>query len=67
MTHQNEAISLWAKIKNYFCAHEFAGKDMKPRDENGNVHWPCRKCGKVFSASYGLEILQQGRCIGEWR
>ena len=55
-----------SKVKQFFCRHEFKGKDMKPRDENGMVIWPCHKCKKVFTAEYGLRILENGKCIGEW-
>lgn len=48
------------------CKHEFKGKDMKPRDENGYVTWNCSKCGKIFVDTCGLNILKNGKCIGEW-
>ena len=48
------------------CQHEFKGKDMQARNEQGIVKWPCHKCGKVFEAEYGLKILENGKCIGEW-
>lgn len=39
---------------------------MQPRDENGNVKWRCSKCNKVFTATYGLAILENGTCDGRW-
>lgn len=54
------------KTRTVFCAHEFSGKDMQYRDDRGLVVWPCCKCGKEFEAKSGLEILQNGKCIGGW-
>ena len=48
------------------CAHEFYGYDMESRDENGNVHWPCSKCKKLFVAECGLDILRHGKAMGGW-
>lgn len=57
----------WTSLLNTpICKHEFKGKDMQPRDHEGIVKWPCYKCGKIFTAPYGLKILEKGRCIGSW-
>lgn len=57
-------MNFFRKILN--CTHEFSGKDLKQRDGNGVVKWACRKCGKVFTAKCGLDILANGKCIGGW-
>lgn len=46
--------------------HVFTGKDMGHRNEAGVLKWPCHRCGKVFEAEYGLKILENGTCTGEW-
>lgn len=47
-------------LKKEFCRHRFAMEDLKlvNADSEGadRVHWPCDKCGKVFSAHCGLDI-----------
>lgn len=48
------------------CKHEFKPKDMQPRNEQGIVKWNCHKCNKMFEAEYGLKILENGKCTGEW-
>lgn len=48
------------------CSHEFKGIDIKPRDSQGVVKWSCCKCGKEFHAECGLDILEHGKCIGQW-
>jgi transposase-like protein len=66
-TEQHTMLAaVFAFLKQKFCKHEFKGKDMEKRDESGIVRWPCHKCKKVFSAEYGLKILENGKCIGEW-
>ena len=57
-------FKLWYKQK--FCKHLFYGKDMIPRNDEGIVKWPCSKCGKMFSAENGLEILKNGKMGGSW-
>ena len=57
---------VFSYLKKKTCEHEFKGKDIQPRDEDGNVSWACCKCGKVFTAECGLDILKNGKCIGEW-
>jgi hypoxanthine-guanine phosphoribosyltransferase len=44
--------------------HKFYLNDLQERDNNGNVTWSCFKCGKVFVAECGLDILKNGRCVG---
>lgn len=56
----------FARQKPRECRHLFIGKDLRPRDKNGIVRWPCCKCKKVFEAECGLDILKNGRCIGIW-
>lgn len=48
------------------CIHEFRGRDIQYRNEQGTVKWPCDKCGKMFEAECGLDILHHGKCIGDW-
>lgn len=48
------------------CKHVFRPCDMQPRDNEGMVTWPCSKCGKVFTEPYGLKILENGTCEGNW-
>ena len=66
----NEDNTLLSVVLSFFktktCKHEFRGKDMQPRDNDGNVSWACYKCGKVFVAECGLDVLKNGKCIGEW-
>lgn len=50
-----------------FCYHEFKGKDMMPRNKQGLVFWSCHKCKKEFQAECGLDILTNGKCIGDWK
>lgn len=58
--------AVFAFFKRKTCKHEFKGKEMQPRDAEGIVRWQCHKCKKVFAAEYGLKILENGKCIGEW-
>lgn len=51
--------------RSLFCSHEFRLRDMKHRDNQGLVKWPCHKCKKLFMAESGLEILHKGKCIGD--
>lgn len=53
-------------LKRRYCAHLFRASDMQPRDENGIVRWECCRCKRVFSATYGLAILENGMCDGRW-
>ena len=39
---------------------------MQFRDKNGMVKWKCCKCNKIFVATCGLEILENGKCTGNW-
>ncbi len=52
-------------MKNWFkkvaCRHTFDLADLESRGSDGNVRWPCAKCGKVYVAHCGLEILSHGR------
>jgi hypothetical protein len=48
------------------CKHLFKANEMQPRDETGNVRWVCSKCGKLFTAHCGLDILAKGTCDGRW-
>ena len=49
----------WFKRKT--CSHKFDYKDLVGRETpNGNVKWPCWKCGKVFEEYCGLEVLTHG-------
>ncbi len=43
--------------------HKFSLNDLKERNSDGNVTWHCFKCGKVFIAECGLDILKNGTCI----
>ena len=58
--------SICKKLGKHFCKHEFIGKDMKLRNEQGYVYWDCCKCRKTFKAESGLDILKNGKCIGGW-
>lgn len=59
-------MSITKKLATYFCRHEFKGRDMKLRDDKGVVRWHCHKCKKTFEAGCGLDILKNGKCIGDW-
>jgi ribosomal protein L37AE/L43A len=58
--------AVFAFFKQRTCKHEFKGKEMQHRDAEGIVRWQCHKCKKVFAAECGLDILKNGKCIGEW-
>ena len=54
----------FAKIlKQMFCRHRFDLDDLISREttDDGLVHWPCWKCGKMFRAEYGLAIFSNGQ------
>jgi len=53
-------------LKKKMCSHLFKAVDMQLRDEHGVVRWPCKRCGKVFEAECGLDILKHGQCDGNW-
>ena len=53
------------KRVSMFCSHEFRFRDLKHRDNQGLVRWPCHKCKKLFIAENGLKILNKGKCIGD--
>ncbi len=36
---------------------------MQPRNQEGNVIWPCCKCGKIYIEECGLDVLNHGKCI----
>ena len=57
-------ILKWFRRK--ICSHLFKAADMQSRDSNGIIHWPCSKCNKMFTAAYGLKILENGKCDGKW-
>jgi hypothetical protein len=49
-------------LKQLLCSHRFDYADLIGRTSlDGNVTWPCWKCKKVFTASYGLRILWHGK------
>jgi hypothetical protein len=50
-------------IKSIICRHKFKIKDMQPRNQEGNVIWPCCKCGKIYIEECGLDVLNHGKCI----
>lgn len=52
-------------FKNKHCKHLFVYEEMQERDKNGNVHWPCHKCNKVFIEPCGLDIIAHGDVIWE--
>jgi hypothetical protein len=47
------------RLRQLFCSHRFDLRDLWPRNETGNVRWPCWKCDKVFKAECGLDILSR--------
>lgn len=46
------------------CKHLFRGPDLRRRDAEGMVSWPCSKCGKMHHMEYGL--LAPGEITGPW-
>ena len=51
-----------SRFKRAFCSHRFDYADLIGRPEpNGNVTWPCFKCGKVFARQCGLDVLNHGK------
>ena len=48
--------------KPVICSHKFDLEDICGRESSGeDVTWVCWKCGKVFHAHCGLDILNHGR------
>jgi hypothetical protein len=46
------------------CAHEFNYmRDMTPRNANGMLACPCLKCGALFMAECGLDLMKHGRLV----
>jgi hypothetical protein len=56
-------MKLISQLKKLICSHKFNLQDLQERDNNGNVTWSCFKCGKVFVAECGLDVLKNGKCI----
>lgn len=56
----------FTKIKQRFCKHVFRGIDLTGRNEDGNIQWPCSKCGKVFIEPYGIAVTTHGKITGPW-
>lgn len=52
-------------LRQRWCRHQFRGVDLTRRDESGLVRWPCGRCGKVFTAPYGLAAAH-GSITGPW-
>ena len=50
-------------FKKSICWHTFDMADLKSRDVDGNVSWACSKCGKIYIAHCGLDILSHGKPI----
>jgi hypothetical protein len=48
------------ELSKSFCRHRFDYIDLWSRDETGDVRWPCWKCGRIFKAECGLDILRHG-------
>ena len=63
MSKQSRFQWLISKLRKVICRHKFNLNDLQERDNNGNVTWSCFKCGKVFVAECGLDILEYGKCI----
>jgi hypothetical protein len=54
--------SIFTWLNQFLCFHRFDYRDLIARKEpDGNVTWPCFKCGKVFSQHCGLDILAHGK------
>ena len=64
MSKQSRFQWLISQLRKIICMHKFYLNDLQERDNNGNVTWSCFKCGKVFVAECGLDILKNGRCVG---
>ena len=56
-------MKLISQLKKLICSHKFNIQDLQERGNNGNVSWPCFKCGKIFIAECGLDVLKNGKCI----
>jgi hypothetical protein len=51
-------MSMLTKLKQRFCTHMFDINELVGRPTpDGDVTWPCSKCGKVFKAHCGLDIV----------
>lgn len=49
-------------LRRETCEHRFDYKDLVGRSTpDGNVTWPCWKCGRVFVEPCGLDILRHGK------
>ena len=47
--------------RQWICSHRFDYADLIPRrEQDGNVAWPCWKCGRVFRDQCGLDVLRHG-------
>ena len=55
-------------LKQIFCRHRFNLKDLKGTGLEGKkrVSWECFKCGRVFYAHCGLDIIPtKGHVVNE--
>lgn len=59
----NKLNRLISQLRKMICMHKFSLKDLKERNSDGNVTWHCFKCGKLFIAECGLDILKNGGCV----
>lgn len=53
---------LVAWVRQRACRHRFAMEDLATVNDDGGadrVAWPCDKCGKVFRAHCGLDIVPE--------
>jgi len=55
---------LLRRIRQWRCKHEARLCDLQPRDADGMVTWPCRKCGKVWRGDHGLALPLTWRVVG---
>ena len=62
---KNQSKFKWfiSQIKKMICMHKFNLNDLQERSGDGNVTWHCFKCGKVFTAECGLDVLKNGGCV----
>lgn len=46
-------------VLSIFCKHKFRLSEMQNRKTEGNkrIKWPCAKCGKIFYAHCGVDII----------
>lgn len=57
--HPLVRLGVW--FRQLVCSHRFDYSDLVGRSTpDGNVTWPCYKCGKSFSRYCGLEVLDHG-------